>query len=280
MSEGRVTFARVVRSEAVKLRTLRSTLWCSVVIVVLAVGFSALQAVGLAMILTEPRFRASAAAIDVRSVLLLSATSGTALASLVAAVLGVLVISGEFGTGMVRSTFAAVPTRIPALAAKAMVVAALTFVVSLVGTALATLLSAAILGGAGVDADLGAGDLWVGVLGAAVFVALVTVFAFGVGELLRNSAAGIATALGAILVLPIVVGAIAATASIDWLRNIAAFLPSDAGGRLYASGAFADAVTTTSGVVTLNAWAGGGVLLGWALLLAIVGAVAVRRRDV
>lgn len=280
MSEGRVTFARVVRSEAVKLRTLRSTLWCSAVIVVLAVGFAALQAFGFVTFFNDPRFRASGAGIDLRTVLLLCATSGTQLASLVAAVLGVLVITGEFGTGMVRSTFAAVPGRIPALVAKAMVVVALTFVASLVGTVLATLLSAAILGGTKVDTDLGSGELWVGVLGAAVFVALVTVFAFGVGELLRNSAAGIATALGVILVLQLVVGGIAAAASIDWLQNLATFLPSGAGARLYASGAFADGVTTTSGVVTLNAWAGGGVLLGWALLLAIVGAVIVRRRDV
>lgn len=279
-SATRVTFPRVVRSEAIKLRTLRSTFWCSLVIVVLGVGFAALQAVGFATLFTDPRFSRGTPGLQESHALLSSAASGTLLTGLVAAVLGVLVISGEFGSGMIRSTFAAVPSRIPALAAKALVVAVLTFGVSLIGTVLAALLAAAILGGAGVEADLGSRSLWAGVLGSAVSVALGTVFAFGIGALLRNTAGAIATALGTFLVLPIVIGAIAGSASLDWLRNLAGFLPSNAGARMYAYGAFGDAVTTADGVVTLNAWAGGGVLLAWALLLAVAGALVVRRRDV
>src|SRR5690606_8097651 len=115
---------------------------------------------------------------------------------LAAAVLGCLVITGEYGTGMIRSTMTAAPKRLSALFAKAVVIGVVVLVVSFISLALGALASGAILGTADITVDPSDSRVWLTLLAAAGYPALVAVFSVGVGTMLRNSAGAIAAVLG------------------------------------------------------------------------------------
>jgi len=115
-SDARLTFARILRSEWIKLTSLRSTYWSLALIAVLGIGFS------LLLVSFTSGFVDNAEP-DPNGVLT-TTTVGVGFGQLIAAVLGVLVISGEYSTGMIRSTLAAVPSRLPVLVAKRRVGAA------------------------------------------------------------------------------------------------------------------------------------------------------------
>jgi ABC-2 type transport system permease protein len=124
-----VTQWRVIRSEWTKLWSLRSTRW--------AIGLSVLTMAGLGILISavqmahwnhlSPGDRATFSATDV-------SLGGWHIAELAIGVLGVLVITGEYSTGQIRSTFAAVPRRLPVLWAKTLVYAAVTLVLMLVAS--------------------------------------------------------------------------------------------------------------------------------------------------
>ena len=112
---GRVTFPRVLRSEWIKLRSLRSTVWSFAIVIAVSAGLALLMGLGI------PAADGAVPA-DTQTTLVLQASLfGVFFGQLVIAVLGVLVISGEYSTGMIRSTLTAVPRRLPALWAKAVV---------------------------------------------------------------------------------------------------------------------------------------------------------------
>lgn len=267
----RLGFRGVLRAEWIKLRTLRSTWWCAGVLVVL----SAL--IGLLISLVVPDGRLPPAQQDALAVQVL--TLSVNFTQLVAAVLGVLVITGEYGTGMIRSTFTAVPRRLPAVLAKLLVLAVSVLALALVATALTALVAGPVLGarGIGIAAD---GALWLPVLGSSVYLALVAVLAFAIGALVRNSAGGISAVLGLLLVLPIVVNLAAAIGRQEWLQSVDAVLPSSAGSRLFAYASPGPDLGATGGALVLNGWGGFGVLLAWIAVFLVPALVLTRRRDV
>ena len=284
-----LSFGGELRSEWIKLRTLRSTLWCYVIIVILTIGLGLL----IASALPAPAVGAAAATHDVQqSTWVTVSTLGISFAQLVSAVLGALVITGEYGTGMIRSTFAAVPKRLPAIVAKALVFGATTFIVALVGLVAAALLTAPLLPGKDITPDFGDGNVWLALVGGAGYVALIGLLAFGIGLIIRSSAAGIAAALGLVLVVPTILQVLSTVTRADWPANIAAFLPNSAGGKLYAypgaaaesitparPGAAASAAASAANTITLDSWQGLLVLLGWVVVAVVVGAILVKRRD-
>ena len=122
-------------------------------------------------------------------------TSGVALAQLVFCTLGVLSVAGEYGTGQIRSTLAAAPTRVPALAAKLLVTVLAVMASSLVAVLAAWAASAPWFEATGMSVDLTRGqDLRI-VLGVPLYLGAVTALAFGIGAIVRSSAAGIAAVL-------------------------------------------------------------------------------------
>lgn len=270
-----VTFGGVLRSEWIKLRSLRSTFWCAVIIVVLDVALSPL----LLAVLPAGQLPSGRA---LTSLVISAIATGTGLTSLVAAVLGALTITGEFGTGMIRSTFAAVPKRLPALAAKAIVLTLLLFVVAVVAVALSTAVVLAQAAGRGLHLTLDA-PFWVALVADAGYLALIGLMAVALGAIIRNTAGGIATLVGIVFVIPTIVNTVAALAQITWVQNVGEFLPSTAGSRMYSyptgSGLDAAVRPTTSGAILLEPWQGLLVLLGWIVVLWIVASVLVRRRD-
>jgi ABC-2 type transport system permease protein len=280
MSAGNVTFGGVLRSEWIKLRSLRSTIWCAAIILVLTVGLAALAS---AVTLSQGEGIPAPAQIPVTAAM--SSALGTVTLSanftaLVAAVLGALMITGEFGTGMIRSTFAAVPRRVPALVGKAVVVTVAMFVIAAVSVAVAALVADGILGSRGFQLDLGDGGYWLALLGDAGYLALIGLLSLMIGAIIRNSAGGIATSIGLILVLPIVAGLFAALAKADWAQNVSAFLPSNAGGRMMGYlPAGGTAAPVADGQILLEPWQGLLVLLVWIAVLGALAIVLVKRRD-
>jgi ABC-2 type transport system permease protein len=271
----RLTFGGILRSEWIKLRTVRSTNWCYLIIVVLTIGLGFLVA---AAVPTTAFGADSGDGAMQQSIWMQVTTPGLSFGELVSAVLGTLVITGEYGTGMIRSTVTAIPTRVPALIAKALVFGVTTFVVGLVSLVATALLTAPLLATKGIHPDFGDPAAWGAIVGGAGFLALIGVFSLSIGAIIRNSAGGIATSLGLILVLPIVLSILAGVTQAEWTRNLAAFLPGEAGGRMYAyvSGATQG---MPPGMVLLEPWQGFLVLAGWFVVLFVAASVLFKRRD-
>jgi ABC-2 type transport system permease protein len=283
-----LSFGGELRSEWIKLRSLRSTLWCYLIIVLLTIGLGFL----IAGTLQAPASGAPALSHDVQqSTWVTVATLGIGFAQLVSAVLGALVITGEYGTGMIRSTFAAVPKRLPAIVAKALVFGVTTFVVALVGLVITALVTAPLLPAKGITPDFGDAKVWGALLGGAGYIALIGLLALGIGLIIRSSAGGIAAALGLVLVVPTILQIVAGVTRAAWPANIAAFLPSATGAKLYAyqgaaaeslapnRGGAASAAATATDTITLDSWQALLVLLGWVLVALVIGAILVKRRD-
>ena len=274
----RLTFGGIMKSEFIKLFTLRSTFWCILIVVVLSVG------IGLIIATVNPPARAGVPAPGPLTVAAQQAdavsyaTAGSQIGELVLAVLGALVITGEYGTGMIRSTLAAVPKRLPALIAKAIVLAITSFVVGVVsifGTA--AIIFPLLPGTKNIHPDWTDGHVLESLIGGALYLVLVALIAFCIGAIIRNSAGGIAAALGLILVLPGLVGLIGGLTQITWIENIANFLPSAVGGNLshYAG----SKTQVVSGIISLDRLDSGLILVGWFVVLFVVAAVLLKRRD-
>lgn len=273
LTGARLTFPHLIGSEWIKLRSIRSTVWCYAILFVLNIAMSVLPA--LAVNPKHQHLTGDAA----NGTLVLVNTINVNLTALVAAVLGVLIISGEYGTGMIRSTFSADPRRYGAVAAKALVLAVTTFVISAISVGIGVLASAPILSSNNVDVNLGDSDVLLPILGALLYVAMITLLAFGVGLLIRSSAGGIAITLGLLLVVPTILTAIGALTSQNWVTDIAQFLPSQAGGRLYAFQA-GNHSGRGDGVISLTAWQGFGVLAAEVVGVGAAAMVLLKRRDV
>ncbi|WP_159620108.1 ABC transporter permease [Ruania rhizosphaerae] len=266
-----VNFARVLRSEWIKLISLRSTAWTLAMTVVVMTGFAMLSIWSVTQFVNNPEMMggaegAEAAGIGTDSVSLATAiASGYVMAQIVVAVLGVLVISGEYSTGQIRSTVAAVPTRFPVLAAKGVLVAAVSFIVGAVGIAASVLATAPMLSSIDLTLDLSDGETIRVLLGAPLYLAAIALLALGFGALLRHAAGGIATVLGLLIVLPAL-----SFIPLDWMADIAPYFPGAAGERI---------VGIDNPGQALTPWQGYGVLGIYVVVVLAAAAVLLRRRD-
>ena len=271
-SLGRLTFPRVIRSEWIKLRTLRSTFWTLISAVVLVVGIATLVASAIPdkAALVDRVSAAQRAAVEAQAAnfATTAATAGLTFASLIIAVLGVLVISGEFSTGMIRSSFTAVPRRFPVFAAKTLVLFVVAFVVGLISFAASWAVAVPILTSKGYTGDLFSADTLWAILGAGAYLGLVAVFALGVGAILKSTAGGIAGALGVLLVLPIIAGLVSGLTRTQWVADAEHYLISNAGSGM---------AGVTNG--TLEPWANVVTVLVWAIVAFVAGSLLLQRRD-
>ena len=261
-----LSFLGIMRSEWIKLRSLRSTVWSFVLLIVLGIAVSALMSIASAVQLGGVGLSMQIPAGDQALILLSSATSGVFLGQMIVAILGVISITGEYSTGMIKSTLTAVPRRLPALAAKAIVMFLATFVVGLVSAVTSFGVASLLLLGEGLSANLFDPVVLVPLMASALYLALVAVFALGVGAFLRSSAGSIALAVGTLLVLPVIVGLIPA----DWALSITPFLLPNAGVEMFAQ-------TGTSAIV--EPWQNLLVVLGWVAASLGTAALLLKRRD-
>ncbi|WP_120339175.1 ABC transporter permease subunit [Cryobacterium soli] len=252
-----LSFAGLLRSEWIKLRTVRSTIWSYATVIVISLGLALLMSSTLTLQGVQ------VAESEQANWMIQVSTFGIIFGQLVVAVLGVLSISGEYSTGMVRSSLTAVPRRLPVLAAKAVVLFVCTYIVGLVSVVGSYLVAAPIMADKGISASLADPDLFLPLMSAALYLSLVAVFSLGLGTILRSSAGGIAAALGVILLLPTVLQLIPA----DWVADMMPYILSNAG---------TDSFAMTG---TMEPWQNILIVLGWvAVSLAGAGAL-LKRRD-
>lgn len=264
----RLSFGHVLRAEWIKFRTLRSTAWTLAITVVVMAAIALMFAALMSSLSDDPELAASSGGL-MPGVMIV--TFGYSFAQLVVAVLGALTITGEYSTGMIRSTFSAVPTRLPAFAAKSLVLAVVTFVVSALGVVASYLVAMPFLSGTPLEVDLGAEGTVRALVGAPLYLAAIAVLSVALGAIIRNSAGTIFGLVALLLVVPSILQAIPT----DWVRDLAQFLPSTAGERLV----IGDAMNGMGTEFILSPWQGFAVLVAWVAVVWVAAAFVIKRRD-
>ncbi len=254
-------FGAVVRSEGTKIRSVRSTIWTLLVAILATVGIGAL--ICLARVSRWDH-------LTLRQQLTFDGTTfslrGVFLAQLAIGVLGVLVITSEYSTGMIRTTLAAVPQRRILFGAKVLVFTVVAFVVALVACFGAFFVGQAILGPQHHGVALSYPGALRAVVGAAAYLTAVGLLGVALGTLIRRTAGGIATLFGLLLILPLLVSALPS----PWSTDITKYLPSDLGLALFT-------VRHTS--AHLQPGAALAVLAAWVVVALAVAGVTLVRRD-
>jgi ABC-type transport system involved in multi-copper enzyme maturation permease subunit len=256
----RVTQVRVMRSEWTKLRTQPSAWWALLSAVTLVVAFS----IGYSLLrAARPPHGAAVSSFDPASVSL----AGVQLAQIAVGVLGVLLITSEYATGLIRTTLAAVPRRLPALWGKAAALTAAIVAVSLPATLAAFLAGQSILGRQHLSVPLSQPGVVRAVIGSALYLAVAGLLGLALGTLLRSTAGGIATLFGLLFAVQIVAGFLPGSLA----DEVGKYLPGPAG----------QAVTLLrpDAAVSLPPWAGFGVFCGYAAVLLDLAAMRMRRGD-
>ena len=215
----RVTRPRVVLSEWTKFRSLRSTVYTLLIAVVFMIGLGALFT---AITASQP------GGLDPGQSAVSTSLSGTFFAQLAIGVLGVLLISGEYSTGMIRSSLTVVPRRLPMLWGKLAVFAGVVFLTMLIASVTAFFVGQALLSGQHLDASLSDPGALRSVVGAALYVTVAGMTALALGALLRNTAAAITTFVAVFFVIPPLTLLLPASLTDHFVQ----YLPSNIGGVL------------------------------------------------
>ena len=261
MSVG-LTFPRAVRSEWIKLRTLRST-WITYAVAILVTD-------GLGLLITglhgREEFHRGAPTLDQAATFSLHAIM---FAQLAIGVLGVLFVTGEYATGMIRASMTAEPRRTSVLAAKALVFGSLTALLSLAMTFGSFFLSQLILSQWHYDVALSSPGAVRAIFGAALYLTVVGPIGIGLGFAIRNTGGAIATLFGLILVLPLLVQALPSS----WQDDIAKFLPLSIAIRMISQ------FPEPGSHALSNAW-GAAALVAYAVVALVVGWIVLKRKDV
>ena len=196
MSAHNVTLPRVIRSEWIKLRSVRST------IVTLGLTAAAVIATG---VLVSMLSNGAPIAADGEGIYDPAGNSlfGATLAQLVLGVMGALVITSEYSTGLIRTTLTAVPRRLPVLWAKVIVVAAAAFATMVASLSVAFFVGQAVYSGGGPSASLSDPGVLRAVLAAALFPTAIAVMGVAFGALMRHTATAIGILVAILFVVPV-----------------------------------------------------------------------------
>jgi ABC-type transport system involved in multi-copper enzyme maturation permease subunit len=259
---GRVTQWHVAVSEWTKLHSLRSTRWSMLVAWILTVGFSALFAAITSSHWghMSPQDQHDRHPIDI-------AQAGINVSQLAIAVLGVLVITGEYSTGMIRATMTAVPKRLPVLWAKLGVFAVVTFILMLPAVLAAFFVSQAIVSKhAPLKLAFSHAGVARAVIGGAVYLVLIGMFAMALGAIVRNTAGGIAAFVGLFFVIPPLLNVLPTS----WQNSINPYIPNSASRSIF---------QLTHGSHSLSPAGGLVVTLAYVAVAVAIAAVLLVRRD-
>ncbi|MEV4160308.1 ABC transporter permease [Nonomuraea dietziae] len=242
----------ILRSEWTKIRSVRSTVWTLAVTAVLMLGFSAL-------INASARSTAGGPVPGEHAIIM--GLTGTMLASLSMATLGVLVISSEYRTGGIRTSIMAVPRRMSLLTGKIVLFVAVSLVVCTVASAAAIGVGVAISQPPSIEM----GEVARSSLGSGLYLTACGLFGLGLGTLIRHTPGAIVSAIALILVLPTIANQLPG----EWGASVAAYFTTNAG-LLVVSG---------QGNDSLGPWSGFAVYLAWVAAAVLAGAVLMQRRD-
>jgi len=256
-----VTFRNVLRSELTKMASLRSTRWTLLALVVATVGFGALfswvQAQNFSDLSTSDTLHFDPVALS---------QSGIAFGQLAIAVLGVLCISSEYGTGAIRATFTAVLQRGVVLAAKAVLIALFGLATGLVSSFAAYFAAQPILDHYGFATSLGDDGVVRAVIGGGLYGAASGLFGFALGALIRRTAPASTLAVALLLVAPGLVSLLPGS----WGDAITRHFTSNAGQQVSYTVQQSNSLGPWAGYLTYSLW--------WIVLLGIA-YVLVQKRD-
>jgi ABC-2 type transport system permease protein len=262
-TRGTVTQGRLLRSEWTKLWSLRSTRW-SLVAAFVAMGASGIVGAAVSMSRWSQLSAHDRAIFDSVD----TAVIGLNGAQLAIGVLGVLVISGEYSTGLIHASLMAAPRRLPVLWAKLGVLAAVTFVLMLLASTISFFAVQLIVGEHNQQHAIGDPGALRVVIGSALFLTVLGVMTTGMGAQVRSSAGGIAMFVGVLLIARLLVKFLPSSIA----DSVVAYLPSSAGTTVATHTLFEDAHH-------LSPWGGLAVFCGYAALAVVAGAVVLMRRD-
>ena len=248
----------VVRSEWIKLRSVRSTYWTLLVVPVAMIGLGVLFASRFDHLSPSARVTANPASYSL---------SGFFLAQLAIGSLGVLIMTNEYSSGGIRATFAAVPQRITLLHGKIIVLTAVAAVVGIASSFGAFFAGQAALSGQTAVAHLGDPGVLRAVIGSGLYLTLVALLGLAFGALIRRSAGAVAALFGLVFVLP---GLVAALPS-SW-QSATRFLPSATGQAIIGRTKFAP-------THVLSPWLGFGLFSCYAAFALVSAAFLLRSRD-
>ena len=278
-----VTFGGVLRSEWIKLWSLTSTRILLGLTLVAIVGVGALAVLIRYTFLDEavrsareqgqtmtPEMLEQSFPPDSGFDLYNLPNAGLQIGILILGSLAVLFMSSEYATGMIRSTMNAVPRRLPAFAAKAIILAVISYLISATAGVATFLIAMPVFQGMGFDLDWSTDGVLYSILTGGLYVAGVALIGLSLGTLLRNSAGGITVLVGIFFVLSIAAGFMTLIPGEFW-KYVPQYIPSEAGGRFLSIG-------HTDGVI--DPWHGGLIFLGYVLLSLIPAMIALKKRDV
>jgi hypothetical protein len=242
----KVTGTRVLRSEWAKFWSLRSS-WITLGLALLfLLAFGMIAAARFKSGYDSGTLRRDFAAQTGLSLSLF----GTNFAQLALGVLGVLVTAGEYSTGLIRSTLAAVPRRLPVLWSKAAVYGVITVVLATIGTFAAFLFAHGIVSGTPAAMDFSHAGVVRSLLGAGLYLGLVGVIGTALGALLRSVAGGISVLVASLMLIPGLISLLPTS----WQDNISPYLPSNAGEAMFALTHDSTTLSPGAGLLTLLAW--------------------------
>lgn len=252
---GRYSMKGLLASEWTKLRSVRSTTWSIALTVVLGIGLSALVS-------AETRAhwsRGNSFQFDGTQTSLI----GVEFAQLVIGVLGILAMSGEYGTGTIRATFAAAPRRPKVLLAKAAVFGGVALVVSEVVSFLSYFVGQALLTAPATHTTLASPGALRQVVSAGLYLCVLGLFALGLATIIRHTAGAISAFVATLLVLPLIVQALPSSMSNELRR----FLPVNIGTSMTSLHHDSFSFSPWVGFAVLCCYAAGALLMGGILLV-------------
>lgn len=251
--------AQVLRSEWTKLRSVRSTPWTLAAAVVVTAGLSAVVCA-----FTRSEFDG----MPLRQKLTFDPTftsfAGMTLGQLAMIAFGVLVVSGEYGTGMIRSSLAAVPQRTVLMLCKITVAGLVVLVVGMVTSFLSFFVGQALLGPIG--ASLGDPGVLRAVFGGGLYMTLIGLFAMGIAFVLRSALLTFAILMPFFFLISNILGGVSAT------KKVAQYLPDQAGTAIMS-------VLPTSQDSPYGPWTGLLIMVGWTVAALVAGWAVLKKRD-
>lgn len=253
-----------LHAEWTKLRTLPGTIWLVLAIAGLTVAVSAMSVAATTCLDAE-------CGRDPAKVSL----TGVYLGQAAVAILAVLAVSGEYSTGMVRVTFAAMPRRLTVFAAKAALVSGLTLLSGAVAVFGSVLIGRLVMPGKGFTVthgypplSLADGPVLRAASGSALYLVLIALLSLGIATLVRESATAIGIVLGLLYLSPVIAQAVSDP---HWHRRLERYTPMSAGLAVQATRNLAN--------LPIGPWEGLGVLAAWAGGAVLVGGLALHLRD-
>jgi ABC-2 type transport system permease protein len=259
-------FGDQLLAEWTKIRSVRSTPWTLIVFVIATLGLTALLTWLTVHAIESGRTPRRGAELATDPVDLILGT-GLGLGQLAICVLGVLTMTTEYSTGVIRASLLAVPKRLHVLAAKAVVFAVLIFILGEIASFCSFFIGKTIVAPVSTVA-LSQPGVTRAVIGAGLYLTVLGLFALAIGTLLRHTAGAIAIVIFLVLVAP---GLLSLLDSYDWGAHIHAWFPIVAGGYITADHQQAGQLLTP--------WQGFGVFCAWTALLLAAGGYLLHRRD-